>query len=59
VDLVKRGGTGKLIEGEPWLIVNGIWHVQLALAGMMNGTFDPDRKQVFLTAPHGTESLTC
>jgi len=52
VDLVKRGQEqGKLIEGEPWLIVNGI----LGMCNWLYRWYDPEQvsspeqvKQVFL-----------
>ena len=52
VDLVKRGQQqGKLIEGEPWLIVNGI----LGMCNWLYRWYDTDHvsdpeqvKQVFL-----------
>jgi len=52
VDLVKRGQElGKLIEGEPWLIVNGI----LGMCNWLYRWYDPDQlsspeqvKQVFV-----------
>jgi TetR/AcrR family transcriptional regulator, cholesterol catabolism regulator len=52
VDLVKRGQEqGKLIEGEPWLVVNGI----LGMCNWLYRWYDPDQvsspeqvKQVFL-----------